>query len=147
MKSRRDFLKDVCPTVAFAFFGASFLEACASDDDVGTGNSDNGGNTGSGTKYTVDLGNSSYNALNAVGGWVNAQSAGIPALLLRISDTKINAYTNVCPHQGVNNRWSLVGGNSFKCAQHGNSYSTDCPSSLTCYTTSQEGNILTITIP
>ena len=39
MKKRRDFLKEVCPTVAFAFFGISFLEACssgssASDDDV-----------------------------------------------------------------------------------------------------------------
>lgn len=140
MKNRRDFLKDVCPTVAFAFFGASFLEACASDDETATT-----GNTSK--KYTVNLSDSTYNALNTVGGWVNGLSEGIPALLLRISETKINAYTNVCPHEGVNNRWSLVSGNTFRCGKHGNAYSTDCASSLTCYTTNQEGNILTITIP
>ena len=39
MKDRRSFLKEVCPTVAFAFFGVSFLEACSSgDDDVQTTN-------------------------------------------------------------------------------------------------------------
>ena len=31
MKNRRAFLKEVCPTVAFAFFGVSFLEACSAD--------------------------------------------------------------------------------------------------------------------
>ena len=28
-KDRRSFLTQVCPTVAFAFFGLSFLEACS----------------------------------------------------------------------------------------------------------------------
>ena len=32
MKTRRKFLKEVCPTVAFAFFGLSFLEACSTDE-------------------------------------------------------------------------------------------------------------------
>ena len=147
MKNRRDFLKEVCPTVAFAFFGVSFIQACASgDDDVATSNPNNGGNTNSGTDHDIDLTSSSYRALATVGGWVNAGPAGIPVLLLRISASKINAYTNVCPHQGINNRWSLVG-DSFKCAQHGNSYATDCNSALTCYTTSQSGDTLTITIP
>ena len=59
---------------------------------------------------------------------MNGRSIGIAALFLRISTTKIQAYTNVCPHQSVNNRWSLEG-NSFKCAQHGNSYGTDCDAS------------------
>ena len=46
MKSRRHFLKEVCPTVAFAFFGLSFLEACSSgDDDVATTNPNNGAGT------------------------------------------------------------------------------------------------------
>jgi len=147
MKNRRDFLKDVCPTVAFAFFGVSFIQACASgDDDVADSNPNNGGNTNSGTDHDIDLTSSYYGELATVGGWVNAKSAGIPVLLLRISDSKINAYTNVCPHEGVDDRWSLVG-NSFTCAQHENSYATDCNSALTCYTTSQSGDILTITIP
>ena len=32
MRTRRKFLKEVCPTVAFAFFGLSFLEACSTDE-------------------------------------------------------------------------------------------------------------------
>ncbi len=79
MKNRRDFLKDVCPTVAFAFFGVSFIQACASgDDDVAISNPNNGGNTNSGTNYNIDLTSSSYSALATVGGWVNAGPAGIP---------------------------------------------------------------------
>jgi len=42
MKDRRAFLKEVCPTVAFAFFGVSFLEACSADrleEDTGDGTS------------------------------------------------------------------------------------------------------------
>ena len=31
--SRREFLKKVCPTVAFAFFGISFFEACSTDEN------------------------------------------------------------------------------------------------------------------
>ena len=49
MKNRRDFLKEVCPTVAFAFFGLSFLEACSSDsleDDTGNGTTQPPNNTG-----------------------------------------------------------------------------------------------------
>ena len=34
-KDRRSFLTQVCPTVAFAFFGLSFLEACSSDSGSG----------------------------------------------------------------------------------------------------------------
>ena len=55
MKNRRDFLKEVCPTVAFAFFGISFLEACSADsieDDANVGttpqNNNNGGNSNNG---------------------------------------------------------------------------------------------------
>lgn len=146
MKSRRHFLKEVCPTVAFAFFGLSFLEACSSGDDDVSESNPNTGDTNSGTQYNIDLTNNTYSALGSVGGWVNAGSAGIPVLLLRTSSSKIQAYTNVCPHQSVNNRWSLEG-NSFKCAQHGNSYGTDCNSALTCYKTSQSEDTLTITIP
>ena len=58
---RREFLTKVCPTVAFAMFGISFLEACSSDStsDPGTtgitdseseaGNSDNNSTDSSGS--------------------------------------------------------------------------------------------------
>jgi len=152
LKSRRNFLKNVCPTVAFAFFGLSFLEACSSgDDDVESTIPDNstGSNSGytkSGSTYTIDLTNSSFDQINNSGGWMNGKSIGIPALFLRISSTEIQAYTNAGPHRGVNDRWELVGGDTFKCKQHGNSYSADCNSALTCYNPVLEGNTLTLII-
>ena len=45
---RREFLKNVCPTVALAFFGVTMLEACSSggeDDSTNTGGNNNGGNS------------------------------------------------------------------------------------------------------
>ena len=50
MKDRRAFLKEVCPTMAFAFFGVSFLEACSADsleEDTGDGNTTPTDNNGS----------------------------------------------------------------------------------------------------
>ena len=145
MKKRRDFLKEVCPTVAFAFFGISFLEACssgssASDDDVdstlpgdvtdpGDGSGDGGGSSDngfsqSGNVYTINISNSNFSSIQTVGGWMNAKSLGIPVLLLRLSQSEVGAYTNVCPHAGANNEWELRNGNIFRCNRHGNSYST-----------------------
>jgi len=154
MKSRRNFLKDVCPTLAFAFFGLSFLEACSSgDDDVATTYSDTGSDTGSGadlgyTKdgntYAIDLNNSNFSAIGNVGGWMNGKGVGIPALFLRISSNKIQAYTNVCPHQG-HTGWTY-NNNIFKCSRHGREYSDDCNSALTCYNPELSGDTLTLTI-
>lgn len=174
MKNRRDFLKEVCPTVAFAFFGISFLEACSSgsDDDVettipGSGSgSGSGSGTGSGTNsngftkngnsYIIDLTHSNFTSppsgmgtgLSNVGGWMNGNSIGIPALFLRISNTEIQAYTNVCPHQGNDDRWSyLANNNEFKCNYHGRVYSSDnCTSALSCYNPTLDGNTLNLTI-
>ena len=39
LENRRVFLKKVCPTIAFAFFGLSFLEACSTGDDSDNDNS------------------------------------------------------------------------------------------------------------
>lgn len=174
MKDRRSFLKDVCPTVAFAFFGISFLEACSSgsDDDVaitppdngsgsGTGSgSGNGSGTGTGgstntngytqngNTYTIDLTHSNFSALASTGGWMNGQSIGIPALFLRISNTVVQGYTNVCPRHGRNNEWVLENSNTFRCDHQQNRFSTDCSKSdsLKCYTSTLEGDKLTLVI-
>lgn len=161
MKNRRSFLKEVCPTVAFAFFGISFLEACSSgDDDVdtitsgngngsgsGSGNGNDNGFTVSGSTYTIDLTHSNFSNISSVGGWMNGKSIGIAALFLRISTSEIKAFTNICPHQGADNRWELSSDNAtFKCNQHGNSYSADCNSALACYSSSISGDTLTVTI-
>lgn len=182
MKNRRAFLKEVCPTVAFAFFGVSFLEACSSDstedlipptggDNSGGDNSggdngggDNGGGASNGNGftftnniYTIDLTHANFTNLSQVGGWMNAESLGIPMLFLRVSNTDINAYTNVCPHQGVQTAWNYESeSNKFRCQSslggHDGGYPDDCqtPGSfglkLDCYvsTLSNDGNTLTV---
>lgn len=155
MKSRRNFLKEVCPTVAFAFFGLSFLEACSSgDDDVDTSNPDNGsgtnsGYTKSGNTYTIDLTNSNFSEISSVGGWMNGRSVGIPALFLRISSTVIQAYSNVCTTHGRNNNWDLIdNGNTFICRHADSTFSTDCDNStsLACYDPILNGDTLELTI-
>ena len=161
MKNRRDFLKDVCPTVAFAFFGLSFLEACSSgDDDVATTYPDTGSGSGAdsgytkdGNTYTIDLTNSNFSAIGNVGGWMNGNNIGIGALLLRISETEISGYTNKCPHLGRRDSWSSYDSTTgkFNCTAHGNSYADDCTTPgnggvLKCFNTNINGDTLTLTI-
>ena len=164
MKNRRDFLKEVCPTIAFAFFGISFLEACSADsieDDanVGTtpqnnngGNSNNGGSssngfTKNGSTYTIDLTHPNFSQLSVVGGWMNGSGIGIQALFLRTSSTSIQAYSNRCPAHGQRNQWVKVNNSTFKCNHAGNSYSTDCQNTqLDCFQTSLNGDELILTM-
>ena len=64
---RREFLNNVCPTVAMAFLGVSFLESCSSGDDdidVGGGGNNGGGTdngyTKSGNNVTINLNHSNF---------------------------------------------------------------------------------------
>lgn len=152
MKTRRTFLKEVCPSVAFAFFGLSFLEACSTDGDedttlVNPGNGTNQGYSVNGKTYTIDLTHANFSKMATVGQWINGKNIGIPALLLRISSTEIQAYTNICPHEGVDNQWELLSNNTFRCNRHGRTYPTSCPSGLSCFSSSVNGNTLTVTMP
>jgi cytochrome b6-f complex iron-sulfur subunit len=125
---RKEFLRTACPAVAFGFFGISLLEACSASGDDNT--YDNGGNTTndtsgisvSGSTVSLDLNNAAFSALQNTGGWMNLLSQGI--LVLRISNTSFRAFNNCCPHQGTKNQWSYSN-NSFRCADHGNSFSID----------------------
>jgi len=161
LENRREFLKKVCPTIAFAFFGLSFLEACStgddSDNDNSGGNDQNGGSddndnnnplgyTSSGSVFTIDLNHPNFSNLSSVGGWMNGYSIGLSMLLLRISSDHIQAYTNVCPHAGTQNQWSLQSGNIFKCANHNYSFDSTCETSnsLPCFSTNIEGGNLIV---
>ena len=163
LENRREFLKKVCPTIAFAFFGLSFLEACSTGDDsdnTSPGNNDqNGGSdnnddnnnnalgfTSSGSVFTIDLTHPNFSNLSTVGGWLNGYGIGLSMLFLRISSSHIQAYTNVCPHQGTQNQWSLQSGDIFRCANHNYSFDSTCEtsSSLQCYSTNIEGNNLIV---
>lgn len=145
MKTRRKFLKEVCPTVAFAFFGLSFLEACSTEEAETNGPV---GFVQNGNVYTIDLTNSNFSALATVGGWMNGHSLGLQMLFLRISNDNIQAYSNKCPHNGLRDDWELSG-ESFRCNYHGNSYSNDCSDSagsLSCYNSLLEGGSLIVTV-
>ena len=145
---RRDFLKTACAPVVFSMFGISMIEACSSGDDDGYGNTttasnNDGDDTLTDNSVTIDLSNSSFSKLTEIGGWMNYSSKNM--LLLRISDSEIRAFTNVCPHQGSNNQWSHSD-SKFICANHGRSFNDDCSSALTCFDTSIDDNILTVTV-
>jgi len=161
LENRREFLKKVCPTIAFAFFGLSFLEACSTGDDSdndnsgdndqngGSDNNDNNnplGYTSSGSVFTIDLNHPNFSNLSTVGGWMNGYSIGLSMLFLRISSDHIQAYTNVCPHAGTQNQWSLQSGNIFKCANHNYSFDSTCETSnsLPCFSTNIEGDNLIV---
>jgi len=145
---RRNFLKTACAPVVFSMFGIRMIQACSSGDDDGYGNNTAAGNndgddTVTNNTVTIDLNNSSFSNLTEIGGWMNYSSKNM--LLLRISDNEIRAFTNVCPHQGSNNRWSHSN-STFICNNHGRSFNDDCSSALTCFDTSIDDNILTVTV-
>ncbi len=146
--NRRDFLKTSCAPVVFSVFGISLFEACSSGGDDGyetatPASNNEGGSVEVDNKVTIDLSSSDFSDLTEIGGWMNYSSKNM--LLLRISDTEIRAFTNVCPHQGSNNQWSHSD-SKFVCANHGRSFSDDCSSSLSCFDTSIDTNILTVTV-
>ena len=156
---RREFLKNVCPTVALAFFGVTMLEACSSGGDESPansgGNNNNGGNNNtsgysvSGSTVSITLSNSNFVKLQN-DGWMNFTAQNM--LLLKIDASTYRAFTNACPHEGVRTQWSYnTSADKFVCGQHNNSYPADCTTNgsvggvLKCYTTSLKDGILSVT--
>ncbi|MAV05226.1 MAG: hypothetical protein CMC31_06200 [Flavobacteriaceae bacterium] len=152
---RREFLTNVCPTVALAFVGVTMLEACSSggedtiDPGNGGGNNNTNGYTVSGNTVVIDLNHSAFSTLNS-NGWMNFTAQKM--LLLKIDSSTYRAFTNSCPHQGVRTKWTYNSSqDKFKCGEHNNSYPTDCTTSgtaggaLKCFTTSYSGGKLTVT--
>ena len=153
---RREFLNNVCPTVALAFMGVTMLQACSSggdDTDMGGGGNNNGGGndlgyTKSGNNVTINLNHSNFSKLHS-DGWFNLYQEKI--LILKISSTSYRAFTGSCPHDGAHTAWSYNGSSGeFNCGQHDNSYKNDCTTAgvggvLKCYSSSLNGNSLTVT--
>ena len=144
---RREFLTKVCPTVAFALFGISFLEACSSEStsDEGTVGFTDSKGSGNASAYTIDgntikadLSNAFFNKIKNVGGWMMLSDAGI--LLLRTGEDQILAFSDCCPHQGARTRWEFSN-NKFTCQQHGNSYGTSQGGTANCSSGATSGNL------
>ena len=167
---RRKFLQNTCPTVTFAFFGLSYIQACSKSDDESSSYSSNNSNivpdntsggvtqtssgiVSSGNNITIDLTNSNFSSLSSPGDFINLTSVGV--LLLKISNTEFRAFDNCCPHSGTKNDWSYSN-QEFTCGSHGNKFGIDgnnivnCSSAATSgdlknYSTSLAGDSLTIT--
>jgi nitrite reductase/ring-hydroxylating ferredoxin subunit len=148
---RRDFLKNACAPIVFSMFGVSMLEACSSGDDDGygtnppSGSGDSSNDTDTVDPIDIDLTSSNFSDIKDVGGWMNYLAQNM--LLLRISESEIRAFSNVCPHAGANNQWSH-NNSKFTCSNHGRSFNDDCSGSglkLTCYNTEIKDNTLTVT--
>ncbi|MFL2666439.1 MAG: Rieske 2Fe-2S domain-containing protein [Flavobacteriaceae bacterium] len=150
---RREFLMNVCPSVAMAFMGVTLLESCSSggDDEAdngGGGNSNNQGYTVNGNTVVITLSHSTFATLNS-NGWMNFTAQKM--LILKIDASTYRAFTNSCPHQGVRTKWSYNSSqDKFKCGEHNNSYPTDCTTNgdaggkLNCYTSSYSAGKLTV---
>ena len=164
---RREFLNNVCPTVAMAFLGVSLLESCSSgedDSDINGGGNNGGGNNGGGSDngytkngndVTINLNHSSFSKLKN-DGWQNFYQEKI--ILLKVSSTSYRAFNGICPHKGIHTAWSYNGSSGeFVCGQHGNSYKGNCATpaanpnsnatsgSLKCFNTSLSGTSLKVT--
>ena len=129
--------------MVLAALGIPVLEACSTEEisDTPSRSSVNSPNVEKREPLIINLSNSNFSDLTKVGGWKNYTQEDL--LLVRISDNEIRAFDNRCPHQGNRDRWEFDG-SSFTCQYHFNSYSTSCSGSLTCYPTTFEDDVLTI---
>ena len=81
------------------------LISCDDEDDYISGEVD----------FTLDLDESAYDALNAVGGYVRINKVVIAA----VSEGTFVAVTQICSHQGAENVTFRSLNNDFYCTQHG----------------------------
>jgi len=159
---RRNFLKNTCPTITFAFFGLSYIQACSKSDDSDYNTSiiinDNSGNTSSGNTssgntssgntssgisvsgntITLDLSNATFNGLNNPGDFINLTTNEL--LVLKIGSNEFRAFDNCCPHNGARNKWGF-GNDKFTCGEHGNSFSIDGNDIKACNSGSTSGGL------
>ena len=66
---RRKFLKNTCPTITFAFFGLSYIQACSKSDDESSSYSSNNSNI---VPDDISSGNASGGATQTSSGIVSS---------------------------------------------------------------------------
>ena len=87
------------------------LISCDDDDDYIGGEVD----------FTLDLDDSAYDALNALGGYMRINKVVIAA----VSEGTFVAVTQICSHQGAENITFRSLNNDFYCTQHGAIFDLD----------------------
>jgi len=133
---RKDFLKATFAMCGMSLIPAAVLESCTKATTAAPSN----------VNFTLDLTLAANAALNTVGGSLVSNNI----LIIRSGASTFTALSAICTHQGC-----TVGYNSsakdIVCPCHGGVYnitgavvSGPPPSSLTSYTVTQSGNIITI---
>ena len=163
---RRDFIKNACSAAcACAFVGVStFLQSCEDniDDDYNS-------NTGGGTivdgdpdgdpdddyQLVVDIDSAPHTALQQINGTSSLGSNsvdGLGLLLVRSSSSRIKAFSRRCTHASYSVNAFNSQGRAVCGSGHGGSFNLNGgvvngppSSSLRSYSTSLDGNLLTIT--
>lgn len=141
---RRDFVKKFAVGGSILLAVPALLNSCAKDDVPADGNT--GGNTG-GSGIEIDLTDSAYSALAAVGGF--AYKGDI--IVFRTSETSYMALSKLCTHSQCTITYNHSSGN-LPCPCHGSKFNTSggvingpAATNLKSYTVAKSGNILKIT--
>ena len=88
------------------------LSSCDDEDDDYIGGE---------VDFTLDLDESAYDALNAVGGYVRINKV----VIANVSEGTFVAVTQICSHQGAENITFRSLNNDFYCTQHGAIFDLD----------------------
>lgn len=149
--SRRKFLEKSLKGAGgmlLAVSGGALLSSCADDTSSPVGP----GGGGSKSPVTIDISQSQFASLNAAGGTAalganSLDSSGI--LIYRQSETVFKAYSRSCTHSGC--QINPFSGGISSCDCHGSRFNLSggvvqgpAARSLTQYTATLSGNILTI---
>lgn len=131
---RKDFLQKFAVGGSILLTAPILFNACSEDDMEPAG------------KTTIDLGNSSFAALQDIGGF--AYSGDI--IIIRTGESTYIALSKICTHQGCTVSYNSST-NQLPCPCHGSLYTISgavvngpAENALKAYTVSKAGNILTI---
>ena len=144
--NRRKFLNKSCPILLSTIVGSTLLQYCTAEE-IAEQAPISGGYSVSGNVLTIDLSHSDFGALDSKG-WINFASQNL--LLLKKSATEYKAFTNICPHERVKNKWSYSASTKkFTCHEHDNAFSSDCATAgkggvLDCYKVALSGTQLKV---
>jgi len=134
---RKDFLKKTIAFCGLSLIPTGIIESCNKQGFAGPAN----------VNFTLDLTNAANAALKTAGG--SLISNGV--IVIRVNASTFDALSATCTHAGCTVGYNASRG-TVVCPCHGGTYSPSAgavlsgppPSGLTTYTTSLNGNILTV---
>ena len=153
--SRRDFIKNAMTgvgTVALGSFSVSLIEGCKTPGSKKIGSHASVTPRGNGAAIAVDTSKTENQTLATIGGTLALGASDVDdigILLYRENETTVKAYSRKCPHQQCaigpfNNGVSSCPCHGSRFNLSGDRISGPAPQSLRQYSTSVNGNIITI---